>query len=80
MVFKLYAGIDEKDISAGGRQLEKAVPNTALGQYFVYVGAVSYLGFVKKRRDEDHSLHTADEKATLSFSADTGKDRAWRRP
>lgn len=47
----LEAGIDEKDISAGGRQLEKAVPSSELAVYFQYVGAVSYLGFVKKRRD-----------------------------
>ena len=47
----IAAGIDEKDISAGGRQLEKAIPSSALGAYFAYIGAVSYLAFVKKRRD-----------------------------
>lgn len=67
----IRAGIDEKDISAGGRQLEKAVPNTALGAYFSYIGAVSYLGFVKKRRDYKYivsALNTAKPMILLNIN------------
>ena len=58
----IKAGTDEKDIRAGGRQLEKSIPSNALSEYFAYIGAISYLGFVKKRRDYKYivsTLHTA---------------------
>lgn len=44
-------GVDEQAISAGGKALEKQIGADQLKAYFAYLGAVSYHGFVMKRRD-----------------------------
>ena len=52
------AGIDERDVRAGGKTLEKAVPSTMLGLLFAYMGAVTYKNFVMKYRNYKNIVNT----------------------
>ncbi len=44
-------GVSESAIAAGGKTLEKEVPNSAMEAFFAFLGALSYKAFVMKRRD-----------------------------
>ncbi len=63
------AGISEAVIGAGGKALEKAVPDNLMGLYFAYVGAKNYLAFAQKRRDYKY-LTSALNAAKPMLSAD----------
>jgi hypothetical protein len=47
----MQLGIAEQAISAGGKALEKQIQADQMKAYMAYLGAVSYYGFVMKRRD-----------------------------
>lgn len=47
----LDAGIDAKNIKAGGKQLEKNVGSEQLKEYFSFLEAKAYYSFVMKHRD-----------------------------
>ena len=44
-------GVSEQTIDAGGKALEKEVPDNALEALFAFIGAMNYKAFVMKRRD-----------------------------
>ena len=44
-------GVAEQLISAGGKALEKQIQDSQMKAYMAYLGALSYYGFVMKRRD-----------------------------
>ena len=44
-------GVSESAIAAGGKTLEKEVPDNALEALFAFIGAMNYKAFVMKRRD-----------------------------
>ena len=44
-------GVSESAIAAGGKTLEKEVPNNALEALFAFISALNYKAFVMKRRD-----------------------------
>ena len=54
------AGVSEHTIKAGGKELEKAVPDKALGLYFLLLSAQTYLKFVMKRRDYKYIVSAAN--------------------
>lgn len=47
----MAAGVSEQSISSGGKTLEKQIEADQMKTYFAYLGAVTYLSFVMKRRD-----------------------------
>ena len=47
----MAAGVSEQSISSGGKTLEKQIEADQMKAYFAYLGAVTYLAFVMKRRD-----------------------------
>lgn len=47
----MAAGVSEQSISSGGKTLEKQIEADQMKAYFAYLGAVTYLSFVMKRRD-----------------------------
>ncbi len=47
----MQLGVSEKNISAGGKTLEKSIEKSQADAYTAYVNATSYLNFVMKRRD-----------------------------
>ncbi len=65
----LDMGVDEKDISSGGKQLEKAVAGDQLATYFAYLAAKQYLAFVMKHRDYKY-ITSALNAAKPMLSAD----------
>lgn len=57
----MSAGVTESVINAGGKKLEKQVTDAggdSLKLFFTYLGAVTYLAFVKKRRDYKYIVST----------------------
>ncbi len=57
----MSAGVTEAVINAGGKKLEKQVTDAggdSLKLFFAYLGAVTYLSFVKKRRDYKYIVST----------------------
>ena len=44
-------GVSEEAINAGGKTLQKEIPNNAREAFFAFMGAVAYKQFVMKRRD-----------------------------
>lgn len=47
----MQCGVSERSISAGGKALEKQIQADQMKAYMAYLGAISYYGFVMKRRD-----------------------------
>lgn len=45
------SGVSEKDVSAGGKALEKQINDSQLQAYFDFMNALAYKAFVMKRRD-----------------------------
>ncbi len=56
----ISAGVDETAVRAGGKTLEKAVPEDLLGLMFALMGAQTYLKFVQKRRDYKYIISTSN--------------------
>lgn len=70
------AGVDENTVQAGGKALEKVVPEDKLSLYFMLLGAQMYLKFVQKRRDYKYIISAANTaKPMLSIGVrDLDKD------
>ena len=70
------AGVDENTVQAGGKALEKVVPEDKLSLYFMLLGAQTYLKFVQKRRDYKYMISAANTaKPMLSIGVgDLDKD------
>ena len=47
----LGAGVSEENVKSGGKQLEKAVPDSSMGLLFALMGAQTYLKFVLRYRN-----------------------------
>jgi len=56
----VQAGVAERVVKAGGKDLEKAVPLNAIGLYFMLLSAQTYLKFVMKRRDYKYIVSAAN--------------------
>jgi P4 family phage/plasmid primase-like protien len=56
----VQAGVSERVVKAGGKDLEKAVPLNAIGLYFMLLSAQTYLKFVMKRRDYKYIVSAAN--------------------
>ena len=72
----ISAGVAEAEISAGGKTLEKALPENGQKLLITYLSAKNYLAFVMKRRDYKYvisALNTAKPMLAVSVS-DLDKD------
>ncbi len=65
----LESGVAERDVSSGGKQLEKAVESEQLSRYFAFLSAKQYLSFVMKHRDYKY-ITSALNAAKPMLSAD----------
>lgn len=50
-------GVSEQTIDAGGKTLEKEVPNNALEALFAFISALNYKAFVKRVREDGSDSH-----------------------
>lgn len=65
----LESGVAERDVSSGGKQLEKSVEGEQLSLYFAFLSAKQYLSFVMKHRDYKY-ITSALNAAKPMLSAD----------